>query len=449
MKRLTTLACALSLNCSSDHIGNPADCDYGDALVRLAPGAGFARVCGALEANGRDEFETISDAIAASADIIVVAKGVYPEAVQITAGVQIVGAGTETRIRSSSWGVEVRSADAVKLENLLVEDASGIGIAQFGGTLDLLDVTIDGTRSENGGLGHGVVVQDGGALTMRSGAVTSSAGIGLLGEASAFELAQVDVRGNQGGVKIDGGFGSLDNVSASANGGYAIAFVDAAGAVIDASVTSTVVGEEQRGGDGLVIASRQDGAPEAMVEVTRGTFEKNARFGVIVDGTVGVDVASARIAENGGGGVWVQVGDATARRAQFTDNLIEDNVRVGMVATRGARVALSGNTVRGTQLGSFIEAEVGDGLGIYGDADAIVEANTIAASARAGAVFDGSRADFNDNTVDEDRLAVVSQSGAQLAESGTVFDGAADEIVERAMGDELPVFSMPALLEGL
>ena len=132
-------------------------------------------------------FRTVQAAVdAAPAEgVVVVAAGVYPESVRVTADVTLRGSGAlETTIEPPDGlpGVVVSDTAEVAIEALAVAGATGVGIAAFGTSLRLVDVEVRDCSAGPSAPGHGIQAADAASLELRGVRVSGCAGAGLVVE---------------------------------------------------------------------------------------------------------------------------------------------------------------------------------------------------------------------------------------------------------------------------
>jgi hypothetical protein len=244
-------------------------------------------------------------------DRIMVASGTYRESLVIPVGVTLAGERTAKTIIEcpAETGAVVtvpKGVSSVRLSSLklrhtgLVNDEERYAILSVdGGEVEGNDLVV--VRAS----GHGVVVINGGKVTLRRTTVTDSGwdGVAVTGEGSTAHLVKVKCDKNlQHGVDFwDGGSGTIADSVLSENGLNGFLSLEAAG----------------------------------PVELVRTTSRKNRELGVCVSGGVGLTLKSCEIDGNLLGGVFL---GGESQRVVLEQNKVTGNGEAGMVFEKGVEI---------------------------------------------------------------------------------------------------------------
>lgn len=393
--------------------------------------------------NASSPMKTLAAAVkkAAPGDTIVVAAGTYAEGLVLPPGVHFKGEGVAKTIvapPAGSTGILITGGGDAKIEGVSVRKATGTGILASGTNLELVDVEVSGTLRDKatGAPGHGVQSAGAALLTLKGCTVGKNLGVGVV----AAKVATVSIidpafsvspLGGSGAVSIiDPAFSPKSNISGNWGGGVAIidpAFAPGArgktdGATPSFDIQGTLIGDNKlfavalygasgtirgsaligsqklvssRAGtsdvaEGLVVADGSDGQASSSVAIEDDcVIGGNARAGVLVSAHAQVNVSGA-VRTNSYGGVWAQGKDA--RIALDASAVVSDNDLVGVAVTFGAGLEAKGARISGTRKMQLanpaggLPVEVGDGVGVFDQGRAALNAVQLLDNGRAGVV---------------------------------------------------------------
>jgi len=306
-------------------------CPAGDFADDL-PAAGVlyvrAGAAGGGDGTGGNPFGTIADALAVAAEggVIALSKGTFDEALTIDSSVTLWGACiAETTVASSdpstveatlafeATGATVRnlrisgerigvdvsgsSADPVRLENLVVEGASALGLqVRSRGSLDAQGVVVRGTRADGSAFGWG--------LQARSGAEVTLEGVVFEGNRAA-----AIVVGEAGTTLTATGLAVTGTLPRESDERFGMAIQAVSGAVV--TLGESVL-EENRSLE--IVAA----GPGTSVAVTRSTLrqteaqesDRTGGFGVNVTDGASVSLNRTSVLGNRASGLLVELGAA-------------------------------------------------------------------------------------------------------------------------------------------
>ncbi|MBI5512327.1 MAG: right-handed parallel beta-helix repeat-containing protein [Deltaproteobacteria bacterium] len=322
--------------------------------------------------------------------------------------------------RPTAPSLQVSSGGSASLEDVRLE-GGGLGLLVDGGRVDALRVTIavfagDGVRVQGGGsaslvrawvhhCNRGVVTEDG-VAHVRESLLASNGTVGLLlrGRAPGNGAASCTLEGPS---REPGPLQCLARVALVGNTTVGLAVTGAppgeSGPVVEARRLAIVDTRawSTPSGDGVLVVGRAELRvdPEATTEGSRGLGTQvlgNARAGVLVTSGARLSLTGARVAFNGGPGVFVQ-DSAAASRVSYNHLQRNHGLAIGVTAT-GAVGELVCNaileTIPATLSTNLGAVPVGDGVSVSGAGlgspeTLVVRKNTVRSNPRFGMVFFG------------------------------------------------------------
>ncbi len=333
--------------------------------------------------------------------------------------------------------VRIDGKGASSVQGLRSVGAAGAGVQVRGAAVALSDVRVEGAVAKAGvGAGHGVEVRDGGSLTASGLAVIASAGVGVLAKgAGAISIVEpifdVDPRGDDGKIGIvepifapgtqfvgnqgggiaivepifapksdatsDGGL-TLTGAWVRDNAGFAIALYGASATLSRVALTGTVRGAKGNWADGVMLAPGAKGAPPPTLRIDeRCVISDNVRGGVVALTAAKVEVA-ADVSGNGYAGLWI--GAPGAKLDVGPKARLFRNHLVAVCVAEGAELLLQGAELGETRPLSIDGGDdVGDGIGVFSGARAMIQGARIVDNTRA-AVIVHAAATLSDGTPD-------------------------------------------------
>lgn len=365
-----------------------APCPAGDWPEGLPAGVTVLHVRAGTPAGGDGSaaapYGTIAQAmsIASPGTIVALAKGTYEEAVALRAGVTlwgacaaqtrishpvptdlsgivtVVGANTvlrDVRVGGARAGVLVTTGRSVRLEGVLVEEATGAGLLALGGVVTGDTVVVRGTRSRGDRtFGHGLHAEVGATFTLTRVVIEGSraAGASVVDAGTSLTLADAAILDTESEERAAlGGYGlhcrdgaRIDAarlyVARSRAAGAFVSYPGSRLTAVDAVIRETRPTEaDGTGGLGLVV---QYGA---TAELARVVLAENHMFGAaanemstsltITDGVVRDTIAQASDARYGRG-----VGAQYGSRVELRRVALLRNMDVGIIALSGGTTVL-------------------------------------------------------------------------------------------------------------
>lgn len=398
---------------------------------------------------------------------LVVDAGTYAEQVAIAGGVSIVGVAKDRVLLTPPGGVgiSVTGAGTTLIEGLTVQGAKGFGIRIEKASATLRNVVVTGTVADGADKpGHGIALQQTGAVSVQNSSLTANAGTGLIawgcgpiaiidplfaippvsgvnagskiGIIDPLFLPRSEVKGNAaGGIAIIDPLFSptasapnliVQTTSISANGRYGIAVYGASLSVQTSAISGTK-GSDMA--DGILVAPGSTAASTApAISVDKGSIVTgNGRSGLLVVGPAQAEIGG-EFSLNGRGGVWAQ--HAAASVHLNADAHLARNKMVGAAASGGASLTIDGATIRETQgfdytpAGASVPVSLADGVGIYAGAHGRIAGAQLIDNPRA-AVLGRDCAVQNDGTAD----LLVSGCTISGSKYGVVVHGTASAMV--------------------
>jgi len=265
-------------------------------------------------------------------------------------------------IGGARGGVRVESGGDAALRDVAIERATGIGLSiASGGTMRTDHVLVRAMRpNASGRFGVGVLVEDGGQLTLVRAAIESNVSAGVLTLGGALSLSEVVIRDTQfeptmrdvgnglavlGGVTVDAEYVVLErNCDAS------VMVVEASNLVLRDSVIRDTRprGVDDSAGRGLYVIE----GSSAVLE--RVFMSGHRESGVLASGSgsrvtlrdVAITNTEGRVSDGGGGsGIAVQMSaDATLERV-----VLQRNRGTGLIVGSSSTMTLSDLVVRDTR----------------------------------------------------------------------------------------------------
>ncbi len=379
-------------SCPAD--GWPADLPTSDVLyVDVAAAAGG-------DGSRASPFAAIGDAldVAAAGTTIALHTGTYDELLRLPSGVTLRGAcpratvvgehsptlsslgridtsGNDVhvenlRVSGSRPGLWVRAGGSMIAEGVVVDDARIVGVV-VQGSLEADDLVVRATRADvDGSLGHGINVENGGALTLRRGLIIEDHSIGIFagGAGTTVDLADVAIRAiqpsgddTQGiGMLVGGGaqvMGARVVIEGSRSVGVNAGHADTTLSLEDFVVRGTSAQlSDGSGGHGVFVAEG------ATATLRRGFVAGNQHAGlsaylsgssVTADDLILVDTRPRDSDGGGGAGAFATMGGELVLRRAW----LSGNHSAGVGGFDGARLDLADVVISDTH------AQTGDGVG--------------------------------------------------------------------------------------
>lgn len=422
----------------------------GSPMVYVAPS------CAGDGSDGSHDspYGTIQEAIDASPDgaTILIAPGSYPENLTVqTAGITLVGSSDGAPALEATVTLEAPDVDqaAIHVTGAMDATVQGIHVLNPGvagiwlqdGSLTVVDSQISSAAGDSdGAFGFGVLAEEPVGIWLQRTAITGCAATGVLihGSTGAISIHENTIDGNQrGGLRIEDhqAGGVIADNSFDGNLETGIALLSVVGIWLQNNgVHDTQPGGPTQSGDGVLITELQDadgvsyGTSEVVVGGDASAGEPplgnqisgNSRVGLLLSGDVSGVIVGNASDTNGRAGIWLQ--NNAGRKdgiwlQQQADtgiwlqshhaeagiwlqaNGAMGNSFVGISVGAGARASLMSNVITDTEAGQMIDPEgigtisMGDGVGLFADATARVEGNSIVGNARLGVLGDGLSSD--------------------------------------------------------
>lgn len=424
-------------------------------------------VCGSDGGDGSAQapYRTIGAAMqrAAAGTTVVVAAGIYPEAVTLPTGVHLVGASAAaTRLAPSDGvGLTIAGKGSHTVRAILIDGARGVGIDIDGAEVLLDRVTVRGTTSLSAAQpGHGVRAHAAAKLTLQRCQLVDNAGIGVVARASGpvaiidplFQPSQGARAKDQAGIidplfvpasrisgNAQGGVAIIDPLflvgattpdvqlvasDISGNGKYGLGLFGASGRIERSAIRgSTALAGAQ--GDGVVLAAAtqaQGAAKTLALTLDQASVVTGcARTGVLLTTQAKAQIAG-EVSQCERGGVWAQ-GAGAEVEIQGTA-LLAKNAVVGVAASAGAKLGVFGARIVDTRAlayrapGSSAAVDLADGVGVFSNASGKVSGAQLIGNLRAG-VIGHSCATKSDGTPD----LLVDNTLIQGSKYGVVVAG--------------------------
>lgn len=338
--------------------GNKPDlCCPVPASLRKTPPATKAKV------NVPEEARSVQEAVDVllPGGMIIIAPGVYPEAVTITKDLTLKGAGADQTTIANTISI-LSEAGHVTIQGVTVtRGRDGIGLCGSAEAritaVRIIDndetginvpgaahVTLDETRIE--GNKRGVVVADEAQAIISNSIISDNRFRPSPGEA----LASTAVANSTSEQENDFGPDYFAGILAKKSGRVAVInskIIDNEhGIVIVDSAQAVVEGSEITGSEYYGVQVRDDG----KLEIREALISQNGRsglgFGIRLDRTAGTVVANSRITENNGGGILIIGSDSLIT---ITDNEISRNMGTGIHIRESSKVSIKNNIIKDNQ----------------------------------------------------------------------------------------------------
>ncbi|MBT9555905.1 MAG: right-handed parallel beta-helix repeat-containing protein [Myxococcales bacterium] len=350
--------------------------------------------------------------------------------------------------------VRVVGGAALTLEGVRISDAARAGIEVESGSLVLASSRVEGTRAIGEDFGSGVVGRAGTSVTVRDSVVTGSAGVAVYFEKAtgAIERSLLDANA-KGGVLVKStvqGSIILQDSVITGNGTAGVVVRGGRRIILKRTAVTATTLDARGVGDGVVVLD-QDGVASSVSLEAGTTLAGNARVGLLVSGASSVTVDGAVVTSNDRGGIWLQhdAGSSDAEGVAITGTAIADNGFVGVAATLGASMRLSGSAVLSTVarvgFSGIAEIEVADGIGLLAGARARIEGNDIDDNPRVGIVADDLEAAglyIGDNTISQSPVGIILQRPKDQVPTlaANTFEGTGEDLrIPTTEADLLPI----------
>lgn len=382
--------------------------------------------CGVDGADGSvaRPYRTLAEAAAAAeaGDTIALAPGAYVGGVELAGGVKVVGL-IDEHVSVSASGEHVlkfTGKGSSEVRGVTVSGAAARGIMVDGSAISLGGVHV----KDVGGVGVYVIGAD--AVDLIGSRITGSAGVGLIVKGSGkvgiidptyspsprgidSKVGIIDptyapnsvIAGNKGGgvAIIDPTYSPIksDEVTVAhllvkatdidGNGGFGIALYGAGALIERSAIRNTAKGAKGPWADGILITmGATNEVPDLRIDAGSVVLD-NARTGVLVMSAARVAL-EGDVSGNGFCGAWV--GAQGARFDALAKATLHRNRMVGITASKGADLRITGATITGTRIhtidGPDGKIDVADGIGVYDGARATVTNARIEENARAAVV---------------------------------------------------------------
>ncbi len=328
-------------------------------------------------------FAHIADALklANSGTTIAIAAGSYAEALTVPAGVSLTGTGAAHVLISggSDTAIRIAGSGATALQDLAVVSATGAGIRASGGVaLQLIRVQISGVVANATDPGHGLALDGAASADLQDCTIRDNSGVGVYAHASG-HVSIIDPLFVPGDALAL----TLQATDIAANGHFGIAAFGG-DVTISGSAIHGIIAPD---GDGILIGSgKATPVVPAAIHITSSLVSGNARAGVLVTGPAALQFA-AESSANGHGGLWAQ--HPSASITTDASALIARNTLIGIAASNGARLEITGSRIADTQAfvytpaGATTTVSAADGIGVYTNAHGVVTGATLSGNSRA------------------------------------------------------------------
>ncbi|HZO12682.1 MAG TPA: right-handed parallel beta-helix repeat-containing protein [Polyangiaceae bacterium] len=407
-------------------------CGGSDCEFPAAPEGTTVYVCEGADGEGTsdDPYGSLALAVDEAPDgaNVLVSAGTFAENVTIRRAVKIIGSLDTVIAAPAPHAIIVDGASGVSLQSLHVLNPTGAGIwLKNGAVATVVGSHIEGAKNPTG---YGVVAV-GSSVTLQQTMVTGSASVGVyLVDSPVAIIDDGDIVGNAGGgVRADRALDvQILHSELANNADFGVLFADSVGIIDDGKITGTEQGSAA--GDGVIVIGQ---TMQSNVQLLHSLVEDNDRIGVLFTGdAVGIiddgDIVANGTTERayavtGGAGIWIQDGAGALSKAgiQITNSVLRANHWGGIALFSGAHATVSNNQILDTQAGNPVGilsgvGIPGDGIGIFNGSIAVVEANTIDASARAGifTVAAGGATTLGGNTLTANQYGIVLQDQTEM-----------------------------------
>lgn len=385
-------------------------------------------------------FQTVAAALGAASDgdVIYLDAGTWSEPVISGKGVSVVGCGAEHTMIApgDSVGIGLVTELPVRVENLRVDNALGVGLQFVGGEPVMRQVLVTATRAEVSGAGepakYGHGIQATGGAVVRLDGVTSAQnqGLGLLAsDAAAIVTGTFLVNNDRGGAQIVTGTfqpSSFTDSIVKDNSRFGVALYGV-GATLDGNtIDGTKAGPgsslTDQGGDALVVApSGPDDVAIVEVLITAtNLIIGSQRLGILTARPAVVDL-QAHVVDNQRGGFWGEGNGVTLRAGSQAELRGNGGAAVAVRAQARAELlgALLADTTHIPVTSEGVPEEGADGLVASDGASVRVENATFDNNLRAGILGHA-----------------IDVSGDDFIVTGTFFEGGEFHVVlQEALGN--------------
>ncbi len=440
--------------------GSTCDATYAEPppgatdVVHVAP-------CGTPDGDGSAErpFDTLKAGLdaahSAPGSTVLVAKGTYPENLNITADVTIVGPGAPDDPNNAAiilqapqpYSIVVGSGSKATLQGLRINGSVGVGVwAREGASVTLSATVISDIAADKDGVGYGVLATDDAAIILQHTDVSHAAVAGVLISEARGIILQSNLHDNSGpGLRVEKATDQIrvEVTQCVSNTQSGVALLNSRAIILQSKLSDTVA-DAGGIGDGLLatgLAGVDGSAFPTEIEVHDSTITGNARTGVLASGPAARTIILQNnndISGNGNGapmgaGLWLQDGAGSSADSKIEGNTFGQNRYLG-VCMRGDTygIILQNNAITGTVLGTAFSGaeslELGDGVQLLAGASAQVIGNKITGNGRLGLVLDdadGAQTVIQGNeflTNDEYGIAIQNTSN-QPSTSDNTFSG--------------------------
>lgn len=363
-------------------------------------------------------YASIADAMQAvgDGDVILIGGGTWTESIDTDKAISFVGCGPDATIivpAAGEAGIQIAASGLVYLWNLTIGGATSYGVSLVGASGHFQGARVEGTLPSTDPAagtpgGHGIQLEaaagDAELTLIGDVEITQNAGIGILVVGGKAIVTGTFLEGNgQGGVAIvTGTFAEITGATIRKNGRFGVGLYSTGGKLDQNTIEQTFLpAGEGNGGDGIVVAAADPGAPGPVPEVEITATNRvidSARLGLlaVTPTTMSVDASFVGNARGGllaeGAGVQVDVGP---------NGLFSGNGGFGLCAVQGAVVQSAGGArFEATTARLFANPTgglpylVGDGISVSTGATLLLQGAEVSNNARAGLIADSPGAEF-------------------------------------------------------
>jgi len=385
-----------------------------------------------------------------SGDCVLISPGRYPGA-ELQGGVSLLGAGAKTvtiiprkgsnkvlsfvgggggTIRGlaiaegAGVGLLLENTQGIRIEQVKLNGIAGVALyAKASRSLVLDQVAVRQTKSgkvgSSSGVAMGIVLANGTSAKISNSLVDGNAQLGILVSESSIDMTSSVIQKN-GSQEILGSCGAAiscrkDKLCKSSLGSrfsdvvlernHGVGLVVAAAKVDLDRIHVVKTGL----GGGL---SRGISVPcGGTLSLSKSTVSGGKGQGIVIDGgtycssnpdPIITTLKDNTVSKNLGRGIWLQNITAGEGNVRLEQNIITDNLLIGVGCTNTTGMLIKGGKVSGTIKTPVVVSknfkEIGDGIQVLASSSASVQGVTFANNGRVSLIFDGSRGKAINNT---------------------------------------------------
>lgn len=469
---LLSIPTLLLVGCSGDDEGACITDAYPGAPAGAPDALHVSAGCPGEGADGSPgrPFPTVSAALAVASPgaTVLIAPGTYAEHLKITQSVVLVGSADPEHAEAAaavispgagqfngcegtptSTAVCVCDAQDVTLRGIRIENAIAAGIKVRGGRVTIEGSVVENTALDGDQFGHGIVAANAGSIILQNSAVVGSAGVGVFVSGAGAIILQNQIRDGAGpGLRLDAALGDVEITGNTIenNTQIGVGVFSSRAIILQNQIRGTRL-DPAGIGDGVVANALVDdgGTPQGLssVTLTENEISGNGRVGALFTGTAqGIILQRNTISENAastafGAGVWLQGGAGNDPSTRITDNDITANRFIGIGVTGDTQgIILQSNRIVGTvakqTFAGAQQVSIGDGIGLFTGASALIQRNQVSGNERFGLILDdadGSATVIDGNTFEKNETSsIILQNQAQIPATDTNKIDAADSV---------------------